>query len=98
MRNFFGITPPHVFVRNAWPRDSFGDSGSMQARFGGDNLLSDFFDESNVSSRPRFFNDDGVFGVNRPLAANEMTDGRLLNDELISRIDCDNFGFSFADL
>lgn len=94
MRNFFGITPPHVFVRNPWPLVDFGESGSIQARFGGDSLLIDFRDESKLSSRFLLFNATELFS--EPwLLAYEITDGRLLaTDEQMSFIDCDSFGFS----
>lgn len=82
-------------MRNAWPLVSFGDSGSKQARFGGDTRLMDFLDESKFSSRPLFFSILELFGVLRPLAY-EMTDGRVFAEKLTSLFDCDNFGFSIT--
>lgn len=87
-RNFFGITPPHVFVRNACPplANSVSDCDrSMQARFGGDCLLNDFFDKFEFSSRLRF-----LPGVVAPHFAYVMTDGRLdvlVFDVRMSRVD-----------
>lgn len=75
-RNFFGITPPHVFVRNACPLvNSVSDCDrSMHARFGGDSLLNDFFDKLAFSSLKRFL--PGVVGVDltEPDLAYDMTD------------------------